>query len=283
MNNTDNLKITDSNPFSFGIVKAVFYSIIAVFTMQIIGGIIQLPAFFYPILNHVLLPLSFLVGICTAIGALLAILKTNAQPIIAEIKHKVSITEMVLAVFIWIGFLPLCEYFTTLIPTDGPLEELYKQFESSFEMLLNYKLAGFLMVCIFAPIFEEVIFRGIILRGMLNAKVTPIVAIAISGLIFGSAHLNPWQFVGAGLLGAIFGYVYYRTKSLALPIILHALNNSLSYFIMMQDNSMNENIFDTTDFVSIGIFTAFAIVLSFILYRITQKNFNNNGINFRHT
>lgn len=283
MNNTDNLKITDSNPFSFGIVKAVFYSIIAVFTMQIIGGIIQLPAFFYPILNHVLLPLSFLVGICTAIGALLAILKTNAQPIIAEIKHKVSITEMVLAVFIWIGFLPLCEYFTTLIPTDGPLEELYKQFESSFEMLLNYKLAGFLMVCIFAPIFEEVIFRGIILRGMLNAKVTPIAAIVISGLIFGSAHLNPWQFVGAGLLGAIFGYVYYRTKSLALPIILHALNNSLSYFIMMQDNSMSENIFDTTDFVSIGIFTAFAIVLSFILYRITQKNFNNNEINFRHT
>ena len=118
MNNSDNLKITDSNPFSFGIVKAVFYSIIAVFTMQIIGGIIQLPAFFYPILNHVALPLGFLVGICAAIGTLLAILKTNAQPIIEEVKHKVSITEIVLSILIWIAFLPLCEYLTTFIPTD---------------------------------------------------------------------------------------------------------------------------------------------------------------------
>lgn len=273
MNNLEQNIISNSNPFSFGIFKAVFYSIIAIFTMQIIGGIIQLPAFFYPIMNHVLLPLGFLVGICVAIGTLLAILKTNTLPIIAEIKQKTSISEVVLAIFIWIGFLPLCEYFTTLIPTDGPLASLYKQFESSFEMLLNYKFAGFLMVCIFAPIFEEILFRGIILRGMLNSKLSPILAIVISGLIFGMAHLNPWQFVGAGLLGSIFGYVYYRTKSLLLPIILHALNNSLSYFLMLQDNSMTENVFDTTDTISISIFTVFAIILSFILYRVTRKNF----------
>lgn len=273
MNNLNNFETPDSNPFSFGIFKAIFYSIIAVFTMQIIGGIIQLPAFFYPVINHVALPLGFLVGICAAIGTLLAMLKTNAQPIIQEIKHKVSVTEVVLAILIWIAFLPLCEYLTTLIPTDGPLEDLYKQFETSFEMLLNYKFAGFLMVCIFAPIFEEVIFRGIILRGMLAAKINPFIAIIIGGFIFGMAHLNPWQFVGAGLLGSIFGYVYYRTKSLLLPIILHALNNSLSFFIMLQDDSMSENVFDTTDTVSIGIFTVFAVLLSFILFRITQKNF----------
>lgn len=273
MNNFEDIKVTNPLPFSFGIVKAIFYSIIAVFVMQVIGSIIQLPAFFYPILNHVLLPLGFLVGICAAIGTLLGTLKTNSKPIIAEIKHKISVTEIVLSILIWVGFLPLCEYFTTLIPTNGPLEGLYKQFETSFEMLLNYKFAGFLMVCIFAPIFEEILFRGIILRGMLNAKITPIVAIVISGLIFGMAHLNPWQFVGAGLLGTIFGFVYYRTKSLFLPIILHALNNSLSFFIMLQDNSMSENVFDTTNFVSIGIFTALAMILSFILYRTTHKNF----------
>lgn len=274
MNNTNDSKLTSNSPIAFGIGRAFFYSLIAVFTLQILGAVIQFPAFYYPILNHVLLPFGFGLGLFAAIGILLGTLRTNSQYIIQDFKTKVSITEIILSVVIWISFLPLCEFLTTLIPTDGVLSDLYKNFETSFTMLLDYKVAGFIMVCILAPLLEEVLFRGIILKGMLNYKVNPVLAILISGIIFGMAHLNPWQFVGAGLLGCIFGFVYYRTKSLGLPVALHALNNLLSYTLMMQSNSMEESVFDTSDFISISIFTLFALVFCFILYRITHKKIN---------
>ena len=259
------------NQLAFGINKAIFYSITAVFAMQIFGGIIQIPAFYYPKLNHIAIPLGFFVGIVLAIGLLLAMLKTRIKPILNDLKTKISATEFILAVFIWIGFLPLGEYLTSLIPTTGALEVLYRYFVANFELFLNYKIAAFITVCVLAPIFEEILFRGIILKGMLNYNVNPTTAIIVSGFIFGAAHLNPWQFVGAGLLGSIFGFIYYRTKSLILPIILHALNNFLSFTYILKNETTEENIFDVTNLFSIITYTLLAVTLSFILYRITKN------------
>lgn len=269
MNNFE--KINESSKISFGIGRAIFYSILAIFAMQIISGIVQIPAAFYKVLNHLLLPLGFLLGIMGGIGLILGMLKTNSLEIIRDIKTKFSATELILAVFIWIGFLPFTEFFTTLIPTDGIFEEIYHLFESTFLTMMDYKIAAFLMICIFAPIFEEILFRGIILKGMLNHGINPIIAIVVSAIIFGFAHMNPWQFIGAGTLGAIFGFVYYRTKSLFLPILLHALNNSLSFYLLLQSNDMNEMVFDTSDYISMSIFAFLAIMLCLILYRITKK------------
>ena len=262
------------NTFAFGIDKAFYYGILAVFVMQMIGGIIQLPAFFYTRLNHILLPLSFFVGIVAAIAILLTILKIKISPIISDLKTKISFSELFLSVLIWIGFLPLGEYLTSLIPTKGLLEGLYQYFSANFEFVLNYKIAAFITICILAPIFEEILFRGLILKGMLNQKINPALAIIVSGFIFGAAHLNPWQFVGAGLLGSIFGYIYYRTKSLALPILLHALNNTLSFSFIARNQTVEEDIFDVSNYFLIISFIISAIILSYILYQITNKKHN---------
>ncbi len=265
--NNDNVK----SAFAFGIDKAFYYGILAVLVMQMISGIIQLPAFYYIRLNHVLLPLSFFTGIAVAIGLLLQILQIKINPIVNDIKAKIAIPELILAILIWIGFLPLGEYLTALIPTTGLLEGLYQYFSANFEFVLNYKIAAFITICILAPIFEEILFRGIVLKGMLNYKINPALAIVVSGFIFGAAHLNPWQFVGAGLLGSIFGFIYYRTKSLALPIILHALNNTLSFVYIAKNQTLEEDIFDTSNIFLLILFTIIALILSYILYQITNK------------
>ena len=109
---------------------------------------------------------------------------------------------------------------------------------------------------------------------MLNAKVNPVAAIIVGGLLFGLIHLNPWQFIGAGLLGSIFGYIYYRTKSLIIPILLHAINNTVSYLIMLNSKNMQDMVFDTTAYLSIGIFAVLGLIMCFILHRITQKKLN---------
>lgn len=271
MNSNKTNSLNKNKSFSFGIDKAIFYSVIAVFTMQFVGGMIQLPTFFYPVLTSFLLPISFFSGIVIAIGLLLVLVKSDFKQIIGDLKTKFSVTELVLTIFIWLGFLPLCEFLTTLVPITGILEGLYQYFETTLSLMLNYKIGAFITICILAPIFEEILFRGIILKGMLNFKINPGIAIGISGLIFGLAHLNPWQFVGAGLLGSLFGFVYYRTKSLVLPIILHALNNSLSFSFILLNDTSKDNIFDVSNYMMIGIFTFLGLMLSYILYQITTK------------
>ena len=84
--------------------------------------------------------------------------------------------------------------------------------------------SSFLLVAIFAPIFEEWLCRGMVLRGLLT-KMKPVWAIVISALFFAVIHANPWQALNAFLIGLMMGYVYYKTGSLILTMIIHFVNN----------------------------------------------------------
>lgn len=92
-----------------------------------------------------------------------------------------------------------------------------------------------------APILEELIFRGIILNGLLNSH-TPAKAILISSALFGLVHLNPWQFISAFIIGIFSGWVYYKTKNLLLSILIHFVNNAVAfgsmYFMDMDAEAM---------------------------------------------
>lgn len=276
MNNTspsENIVPKEENKLSFGIGKAILYSAVAVIIMQFAGGIVSAPAFFYLPLNHVLLPLGFLTGTICAIVILLMLTQTKFAIILQAIKHPFTAIQLILSIACWLFLLPLAEVFTSLIPTTGfsLLEEWYKIVQSSFEMMLNYKVAGFIMICLFAPIFEEIIFRGIILKGMLNFNVNPTIAILINGFVFGMAHMNPWQFIGAGLLGIIFGIVYHRTKSLFLPMLLHFLNNTLSYSLMLIQGDMEGEVFAQRDYLLIGGMTLIGLLSVYLLIKKTEQ------------
>lgn len=102
---------------------------------------------------------------------------------------------------------------------------------------------NFLCVSVFAPFFEEWLCRGMVLRGLLNYSrsegrrgIRPAAAIAISALFFAAIHLNPWQAVPAFALGCLFGYVYYRTGSLKLTMLMHFTNNTFALIISNIDS-----------------------------------------------
>ena len=90
--------------------------------------------------------------------------------------------------------------------------------------------ASLISVSVFAPLFEEWLCRGLVLRGLLG-RMKPVWAIVISALFFAVLHANPWQAVPAFILGALFGYVYYRTGSLKLTMLMHCANNTLSVIL----------------------------------------------------
>jgi membrane protease YdiL (CAAX protease family) len=86
---------------------------------------------------------------------------------------------------------------------------------------------AFLSVSVFAPLFEEWLCRGLVLRGLLR-KFNPASAIMVSAAFFAILHMNPWQAIPAFLLGLLFGYVYYKTGSLKLTMLMHCVNNTLA-------------------------------------------------------
>ena len=49
-----------------------------------------------------------------------------------------------------------------------------------------------------------------------------------SAAFFAVLHMNPWQAIPAFLLGILFGYVYYRTGSLKLTMLMHCVNNTFA-------------------------------------------------------
>jgi membrane protease YdiL (CAAX protease family) len=77
------------------------------------------------------------------------------------------------------------------------------------------------------PIVEELLFRGIILEGMLK-KYSPAKAIIMSSLFFGLMHFNPMHILTASVSGLFTGYVYYVSRSLYACVLMHMVNNLLS-------------------------------------------------------
>lgn len=114
-------------------------------------------------------------------------------------------------------------------PVTGLLPPMPDFLKNAMKSLTQGNLwVNLLCVSIMAPVMEEWLCRGTILRGLLSHGVKPWWAITASALIFALIHANPWQAVPAFTLGLLFGYVYFRTGSLKLTVLMHFTNNTFS-------------------------------------------------------
>jgi membrane protease YdiL (CAAX protease family) len=97
--------------------------------------------------------------------------------------------------------------------------------ESMFFRTDGQDLATALAICVVAPVVEEMLFRGVVLRSFLQ-QYDRRQAIWGSALLFGVAHLNIYQFVVALGTGLVLGWLYERSRSLIPCIALHAAYNT---------------------------------------------------------
>lgn len=120
------------------------------------------------------------------------------------------------------------------------IPELPNWIEDQQEMLLgNYW--GYLAIGLLAPLAEEIVFRGAILRSLLgwnkangqqpiaNSQAFP--AIIVSALLFALVHMNPAQMPYAFIAGLLLGWMYWRTGSILPGMAYHWANNSVAYIL----------------------------------------------------
>lgn len=112
-----------------------------------------------------------------------------------------------------------------------------------------------------APIFEELLCRGVIFEAI-RAKRGAWAACVLSSMIFGLMHLEPQSVLNAFLVGLLMCYLYLRTRSIFAPIVLHALNNTFAYLLLifgLSDNRLSDFVGGGTLYVV--IYSASAVIL----------------------
>ena len=92
---------------------------------------------------------------------------------------------------------------------------------------------GFVTVGIVAPVAEEMVLRGAVLRRLDEALGHRLrwLSITVSAILFAIIHGNMAQGIGAFLMGLALGWVYVRTRSVVPGIIMHWTNNIISVLI----------------------------------------------------
>ncbi len=134
---------------------------------------------------------------------------------------------------------------------------------------LDLALYG-LFTVIGAPIFEEIMFRGIMLTHL--KKYGCIFASVVTGILFGLIHQNHGQMFFAAALGILFGIIALRAGSIIPTIIMHFVVNGFSFLntIILSRTNYNDVYYygtaDTLDGPTWALFTSGA--LNALLYPI---------------
>lgn len=90
---------------------------------------------------------------------------------------------------------------------------------------------GYFVIALLAPVVEEVVFRGAILRKLLSGMQSKWGAICISAILFALVHANPAQMPHAFLMGWLMGWLYMRTGSIVPGVVFHWANNTVAYLM----------------------------------------------------
>lgn len=147
--------------------------------------------------------------------------------------------------------------------------------ELMFERMMAKDVGTLIMVCILAPFLEEMLFRGIILRSFIKQYSTQN-AIILSSLLFGAAHLNIYQFVGATCTGLVLGWLYVRTHSIWPCILLHAFyNTSCVVFSSLMENSNTDYAQELPVFVWLAAFMLAFLGTTALRYMLLEKKVLN--------
>lgn len=109
--------------------------------------------------------------------------------------------------------------------------EALTRFLTHFASVSDFAL-GMVVIALLPGIGEELVFRGFIQQELHRATKSIHVAIWISAVLFSAIHLQFFGFLPRMLLGALFGYLYYWSGNLLIPMVAHFFHNGFTLVMM---------------------------------------------------
>jgi hypothetical protein len=140
-----------------------------------------------------------------------------------------------------------------------------------------------LMIAVLPAIGEELFFRGVLQR-LFHEWIQNIhVAIVLTSLLFSALHLQFFGFLPRFLLGMLFGYFYYWSGSLWLPILTHFVNNGMAVVVawLSANNIIKTSYKEFGNYemntVTLIFYTAISGILIFFLWQSTKNAIRNES------
>ena len=142
-------------------------------------------------------------------------------------------------ILLWVAVLTI----GTIIPSVWLAELLGIDLPEEQKQLLTRMMStpwGYFVVGLAVPLAEEMVFRGALLRTLLNVfdlQHSPLgglgafIAIALSALVFAAVHGNLAQGLHAFLIGLLLGWLYWRSGSIVPGLVFHWVNNTVAYVL----------------------------------------------------
>ena len=152
------------------------------------------------------------------------------------------------------------------------MPELPNFVEQEFDTILGTPW-GYLTIGLLAPLSEELVMRGAILKELLKSeKFSTWTAITISALMFALIHMNPVQMPHAFLIGLLLGWMYWRTGSILPGMAYHWANNSIAFVMYAFYPDPDMKLIDLFKGSELHVYMALGFSLLILLPALFQLN-----------
>ncbi len=150
---------------------------------------------------------------------------------------------------------------------------------TTFESVPEF-LFAFLVIAVLAGIGEELVFRGMLQPELQRATGSIHGAIWLSAILFSAIHLQFFGFVPRMLLGVLFGYLYYWSGHIAVPMLAHFINNGFSvimvYLYQLGIVGINMETTEAAPLPLVALFTIITFGLLLYLKKFLQQQHTFN-------
>lgn len=251
-------------------------------------------------LADVTLPQTLALKIAQAITVLSFIIagfvsaKTFRKPFgsFAGLTNSVNPLHFIIGIVLLATIIPAITYlveFNALLSLPDSMEKAFMDLEETgnhtYALFLKFNTGGqfvinLLIMSVLAAVAEEIFFRGILMRVLTKWFGNVHIGIVVSTLIFAIIHFQPYKLLPMIVLGLFLGYIYYRTKSLWVPIIIHALNNAIVVVADWSEKNGNSLAIFSDDFQ----FSVLQVILSIVAFLsigyVFWKKTNDNDFSY---
>jgi membrane protease YdiL (CAAX protease family) len=148
---------------------------------------------------------------------------------------------------------------------------------------INQFLFSLLVIALLPAIGEELVFRGLIQNEILRGGSNPHLAIWIAAFLFSAIHMQFFGFFPRMLLGAMFGYLYWWSGNLMIPILAHFIHNGFTltmiYFYNIGIIDVNVDSEESAPLLLVVVCVVLTAVLLFYLknYFTDQQSDKSNS------
>ncbi len=217
-------KLLQSNPHSkriFGASEAIVFFAVVLLVFMVFGSQMQMKL---GILWGI--PSSFILILGGLSLAVILFYKLDVK----QALHlnmpslKATLATILLAAVTWVPVGYIYSLFDAGDHSEYFLEMLQPLINANF-------FIGLTIIAVFPAIFEELVFRGVMFRGLKNEwGKWPV--ILVTAFTFGLMHMDLYRMLPTTLIGVLLGYILWQSGSIYLTALFHFLHNGLSFVIM---------------------------------------------------